>query len=142
MRPVKEPVKTANHNPALAVIFWMVISVFILIGITSTVSYYVLPFREYGKFVFPSILAILLLLSITLLIIAVREKIGGIFGKFLLLTGASAIGTAAGILLQNFLTGTAGEYVFFIVGLIIAPVGFLTGIIGSMVMFIKKRKFG
>lgn len=140
MGSAKKPVKDKKPSITLTAIFWTIIAVFISIGIITTVSWYFLPFRAYGKFVFPSVLAVFLILSIALLIIAIREKIEGIFGKFLILTGASAVGTAVGILLENFLTGTVGESIFFVVGVMIAPVGFLVGIIGSMVLFVKRRR--
>jgi len=140
MSPIRDPAKYKKPSITLASIFWALVAVFISIGIITTVLYYFIPFRAYGKFIFPSILAVLLILSIVLLVIAVKEKVGGILGKFLILTGASAIGIAVGIILENFLTGTVGESIFFIIGVMIAPIGFLVGVIGSMVLFVKRRK--
>ena len=109
MRYTKKSTKSINPTNTLTAIFWTSVAIFISIGIFMTVSYYFLAFRAYGKFIFPPIFSVFLLLSIALLIIAIKEKIEGIFGKFLILTGASAIGTAIGVLLENFLTGTIGE---------------------------------
>ena len=46
-----------------------------------------------------------------------------------------------GILLDNFLTGTYAEGIFFIIGVVIAPIGFLVGLIGSIVFFVKKSVY-
>ena len=139
MSYTKNSNKTKNPTNILTAIFWTLVAIFIFIVIIVGAVNYLSAFRAYGKFLIPSIITIFLLLSITLLILAIKENIEGIFGKFLILTGASAVGIAAGILLENFLTGTIGESIFFIIGVVIAPIGFLVGIIGSIVFFAKKR---
>ena len=131
-------VKGSRPTPVLSSLFWALLAIFISILGFMTVSYFILAIREYGKFVFPAILSIFLFLSVALLVIAIREKVEKTFKIFLILTGASALGTAVGVLLENFLTGTVGEGMFFILGVIIAPIGFLAGIIGSMVCFTKR----
>ena len=134
-------IKTSKPTQILSSLFWALVAIFITILGFMVVSYFILAFREYGKFIFPSILAIFLLLSIALLVIAIRERVEKIIKIFLILTGASAIGTAIGVLLENFLTGTVGESIFFVIGVIIAPIGFLVGMVGSMaLLFIKRRK--
>jgi len=123
----------------LSSFFWALVAIFIIIlGITVALNLDVLLLRDYGKYIFPAVLSVFLLLSIALLVVAIREKVRKILKIFLILTAASALGTAAGIMLENFLTGTIGEGVFFIIGVIIAPIGFLAGIIGSIVLFVKK----
>lgn len=123
----------------LSSFFWALVAIFIIIlGITVALNLDVSLLRDYGKYIFPAVLSVFLILSIALLVVAIRENVRKILKIFLILTAASALGTAAGIMLENFLTGTIGEGVFFIIGVVIAPIGFLAGIIGSIVLFIKK----
>lgn len=131
-------IKGNKPNTAILSLFWALLAIFIILlgfivalNLTSSL-------REYGKFIFPVVLSIFLLLSLALLIMALREKIEKKLKIFLILTGASALGTAAGILLENFLTGTLGEGIFFVIGVIIAPLGFLAGMIGSIVCLTKR----
>ena len=123
----------------LSAFFWALVAIFIIIlGITVALNLDVSLLRDYGKYIFPAVLSVFLLLSIALLVVTIREKVRKILKIFLILTAASALGTAAGIILENLLTGTIGEGVFFIIGVVIAPIGFLAGIIGSIVLFVKK----
>ncbi len=125
----------------LSSLFWTLVAIFITILGFIAVSYFILAFREYGKFIFPLILTIFLLLSIALLAIAIRQRVEKMIKIFLMLTGASATGIAVGVLLENFLTGTVGEPIFFAIGIIVAPIGLMVGMVGSMVLlFIKRRK--
>ena len=133
---------TKGYKPTtlLSSLFWALVAIFIIIlGITVALNLDVSLLRNYGKYVFPAVLSFFLLLSIVLLVVAIRENIRKILKIFLILTAASALGTAAGIILENLLTGTIGEGVFFIIGVVIAPIGFLAGIIGSIVLFVKRR---
>ena len=122
----------------LSSLFWALTAIFISLLVIVVALNLDLPLRDYGKYIFPAILSVFLLLSIALLVVAIRERFRKILRIFLILTAASALGTAAGILLENFLTGTYGEGIFFVIGVIIAPLGFLAGIIGSIVLFIKR----
>jgi len=75
--------------------------------------------------------------------------------KFLILTGASAIGLPVFVLLHNAIyglfilwfgadfwdrTGLGDEPVFFIMAIVICPLGFLVGIVGSVVLAIRNKK--
>ncbi len=141
-------IKMTTHNTKLTIgskptkllssLFWALAIVFAgLLAVTLAFNLD-LPLRDYGKYIFPAVLSVFLLLSIALLVVVIREKVRKILKTFLILTAASALGTAVSILLENFLTGTYGEGIFLVIGTIIAPIGFLTGIIGSIVLFIKK----
>lgn len=105
-------VKNLRSSPVLSSLFWTLFATFISILGVMGASYFILTLREYGKFIFPAILSIFLLISLALLVIAIREKIGKILKVFLIITGASAVGAAVGILLENFLTSTVGEGIF------------------------------
>lgn len=131
-------------------IFWALVGVFIVI-----VSVFSIPaFRDLVMgFLFIIISgSIFLLLGVTLIVLTVKEKVGGTLKKFFLLTGASSAGFFVFVLLHNFVyglfihffgadfwdrIGTGDEPVFFIMAIIVCPLGFLVGAIGSIVLGIK-----
>ena len=88
-----------------------------------------------------------------LILLTIKEKVGGTLKKFLLLTGASATGFPLFILLHNAVyglfihffgadfwdrIGLGDEPFFFIMIIFVCPIGFLVGIVGSMVLRYKK----
>ena len=84
------------------------------------------------------------LLGLALLILIVKKKVEGLQGllkKFLLLTGASAVGYLPFILLHNAVSALFGveEPFFFILAVFVCPLGFLVGAVGTIVL-LKKRK--
>jgi hypothetical protein len=80
-------------------------------------------------------------LGVTLLVLTVKTKVGGMLKKFLLLTGASAAGLPVFVLLHGLVGGLLNteEPVFFIVATIVCPIGFLVGAVGSIVLAIKTK---
>ncbi|MCD4705498.1 hypothetical protein K8R61_00265 [bacterium] len=95
------------------------------------------------------------LLGFVLTILTAKSEIKGKLRKFLLLTGVSSAGMLVSILLHNFIyglfiflfgenvwgpSGAGDEPVFFIIAIIICPIGFLIGAIGSGILFIKKTR--
>ena len=79
----------------------------------------------------------------------------GILKKFLILTGASSTGFFVSIFLHNMFYAlniitshiivlkylTEALHVgFFIIAVIVCPIGFLVGMVGSIVLLIRKRK--
>ena len=105
---------------------------------------------------------VLLALGISMLILGgaiiyftIKEKLTGLPMVFMSLTGASAAGITISIFLHNaiyglfiywfgseFWTGIGlpDEPIFFFLGLILFPVTLLAGIIGTIVLVIKKRR--
>jgi hypothetical protein len=92
------------------------------------------------------------ILGIYLVILTQREKIKGKLKFFLVLVGIAPIFMILGSILHNFVYalgiyflgqefwGTGGdEPFFFIISIIVAPLIFLVGVIGSFVMMIKKH---
>jgi hypothetical protein len=131
--------KSNKPTPLLSSLFWALVAIFIIIlGVVLALNLD-LPLRDYGKYIFPAVLSVFLLLSIALLVVAIRERVRKILKVFLILTAASALGIAVGVMLENFLTGTYGEGIFLVIGVIIAPIGFLVGLIGSTVLFVKRN---
>ena len=75
--------------------------------------------------------------------------------KFLILTGASAVGFFLSVILHNLVyglfihlfgsgfwerIGLGDEPFFFIIAVFVCPIGFLVGAVGSIVLFIKERR--
>ena len=129
-------------------IFWALIAVFIVI----VCLFFVPPFRDLlaGSELFLIPIVVFFLLGVALIVLALREKVAGMLKKFLLLTGASSVGFFVSILLHNAIYGLfiyffgadfwngGDEPFFFILALIVFPLGFLVGAVGSIVLTIKK----
>jgi hypothetical protein len=92
-------------------------------------------------------------LGLVLIFLTVKEKVEGKLKKFLILTGASAAGFFISVLLHNFLyglfiflfgtdfwkrIGLGDEPFFFFLAIIVCPLGFLIGVVGSATLFIKR----
>jgi len=135
------------------VIFWALVGVFVVI-----VSAMAIPaVRELlmGLLFIAISGAVFALLGAALIFLTVKEKVGGLFKKFLLLTGASAVGIPLSIFLHNAIyglfilwfgadfwdrIGLGDEPVFFIMAIIVCPIGFLVGVVGSIVLTIKRSR--
>ena len=132
-------------------IFWAMVGIFvIIIGMVFTLNLLEgdLPF---GYIMFPAF-AIFVGLGVTLIVLTVKRKVGGMLKKFLLLTGASAVGLPVFAVLHNlvyallilwfgedFWGSTGDEPVFFILAVIVCPIGFLVGAVGTIVLAIKNK---
>ena len=128
-------------------IFWALVGVFIVI----VCLFFIPPFRDLlaGSELFLLPFAVFFLLGITLIVLTLKEKVGGMLKKFFLLAGASSAGVFVSILLhgavyalfiyffgEGFWNG-GDEPVFFIMAIIVCPLGFLVGAVGSIVLAIK-----
>jgi len=90
---------------------------------------------------------IFLLLGLALIVFALKDKIQGKLKRFLLLTGTSALGVFPFIILHNLTTALLStifkqeieEPFFFILAVIICPIGFIVGSIGSIVLINKQK---
>ena len=107
-----------------------------------------------GSLLFLLPFAIFFLLAIVLIFLTLKEKIEGRLKKFLLLTGVSGAGLFVSVLLHNLIyglfiywfgqdfwknIGIGDEILFFFLAIIVCPIAFLVGVIGSMVLFIKQK---
>ena len=81
-------------------------------------------------------------LGVTLLVLMAKTKVERGLKKFLLLTEASFVGLPVFGILHNAVSGLTNfeEPVFFILAIIVCPVGFLVGAIGSIVLKVKKSR--
>ena len=110
--------------------------------------------RVYMGFLFSSG-ALFLSLGITFLVLTIKGKTKGISRKFQLLTGASAVGIPISAILHNAIyalfilwqgegfwdrIGLGDEPFFFIMAIIVCPIGFLVGVVGSIVLTKKKSR--
>ncbi len=80
-------------------------------------------------------------LGATLLVLTAKAKVRGILKKFLLLTEASFTGLLVFGILHNVVSAlfNTEEPVFFILAIIVCPVGFLVGVVGIIVLATKKK---
>ncbi|MBA7700381.1 hypothetical protein ES703_109095 [subsurface metagenome] len=137
-------------------IFWALVGVFVVsVGIMVSAPL-LLPTlqRVYMGFLFSSG-ALFLSLGITFLVLTIKGKTKGISRKFQLLIGASAVGIPISAILHNAIyalfilwqgegfwerIGLGDEPVFFIIAIIVCPIGFLVGVVGSIVLTKKKSR--
>jgi hypothetical protein len=137
-------------------VFWALVAMFIVLVMLMLATPAALPpaFRGAFLWIFFTSGAVSFLLGVALIVLTVKEKIRGMPKKFLLLTGASAVGLPVFGLLHNAIyalficwfgadfwsrTGLEDEPVFFILAAIICPLGFLTGIVGSLVLAARNK---
>lgn len=131
-------------------VFWLLMGVFVIILGIFFVPVIRDLFRGELFLVFPFIFS---LLGAVLLFLTLKKKVKGKIRKFLILTGASSTGFFIGILLHNvfYALGIVAGHIaplrflaealhvaFFIIAVLICPLGFLIGAIGSIIIFIKK----
>ena len=129
-------------------IFWALVGVFVVV-----VCLFAIPAaRELlmGLLFIAVSGAVFCLLGIALIVLTVKQKVGGLVKKFLLLTGASAVGIPASILLHNAVYALVfvnilnrpdiDEPFFFIMAIVVCPIGFLVGAVGSVVLAVKYRQ--
>ncbi len=133
----------------LTTVFWTFIATFVLIVSGAFVGEWLM-----GPYFIPAI-AIFFLLGAALIFFTLKEKVEGTLKKFLILAGGSAVlffisvvlhnlfyalGTVTGhITLLKYLTGTF-DVAFFLIAVIVCPIGFLVGVVGSIVLFVKGRR--
>ena len=142
----------SQKRNTLIIMFYLVIIVFVI-----TVGMLLIPgFRGYINTAFVIISGIILvILGSALIGLTLVQKVEGKLKKFLMLTGASAAGFFVFALLHNIFYGLeqvtghitilsylikAFEVIFFLIAILACPIGFLIGVIGTIVMFSKKRK--
>jgi len=149
-------------------LFWAVLGAFILVFITIFVMNP--PIRTILNDLYPDetvsavvsiffplsgLLFFALGLALLILTIRARARLDRLLKRFLLLTSSSAVGVFASILLHGVVyglfillfgedfwsrTGLEDEPFFFIMGLLVCPIAYLAGTVGSIVLIIQKKK--
>jgi hypothetical protein len=142
----------SQKENVLTVTFYLLVVVFVL-----TISIIFIPaFREFVSGTFMIISGVILVILGSMLIgLTLVQKVKGKLKKLLILTGASAAGFFVFVLLHNIFYALgqvashitilsylmkAFEVVFFLVAIFASPIGFLIGVIGTIVLLNKKRK--
>jgi len=145
-------VAISQKESVLRVTFYLLVAVFIL-----AISIIFIPvFRGLVSGIFMIISGIILVMLGSILIgLTLVQKVEGKLKKLLILTGVSAAGFFVFSLLHNIFYGLeqvtghitilsypmkAFEVIFFLVAIFACPIGFLIGVIGTIIMFNKKRK--
>jgi hypothetical protein len=142
-----------NYAKILKKVFYSMIGIFVLI-----LCFFVVPFSDTLRrtlFPYAGLLGLaFLILGIMLIVFTIKAKVKGKLKVFLILVGGSAGMVLVSVLLHNlvyalaivsenivwlswlfeFLHGT-----FFIIGLLVCPIVFIVGVVGSIVMFCKKN---
>ena len=124
-------------------VFWALVGVFV---ITIGMTFIPLPIGFFAAG------GVLVLLSVALLFLTVKTKVGGLLKKFLLLTGASALGIPIFAILHNVAYmlgimwfgesafGNGDEPVLFFMAILVCPIAFLVGVVGTIVLIIKSKQ--
>ena len=134
-------------------IFWALVAVFVVV-----IAVMVIPAARELLMGIPFMIisgAVLFGLGVALIFLTVKEKVGGRLKRFLLLTGASAIGIPLGVVLHNAVyglfiywfgadfwdrAGLGDEPFFFIMAITVCPTGFLVGAVGRIVLAVREHR--
>ena len=120
-------------------------------------QFFIPPVRELfmGSELFLVPFIVFSLLGLALTFLTVREKIEGKLKKFLILVGVSSAGFFISVFLHNafYALGIIASQIivlrylmealnvaFFIIAIFLCPLSFLVGVVGSIVLFIKRRE--
>lgn len=138
------------RKQTLQTVFWILVGIFIVIF-----SYFAIPFaHKIKRALFPYMAVIaftFFLLGGLLTYYTIKLKIEGKLKWFLILTGICPMIFLISVLLHNFVYGLfiylfgenfwngGDEPFFFILAHIVCPIAFLTGIIGSIIIMLKKN---
>jgi len=142
----------SQKENTLTITFYLLVAVFV-----SAISIIFIPaFRGFVSGTFMIISGVILVILGSVLIgLTLVQKVEGKLKKFLMLTGASAVGFFVFALLHNIFYALeqvtshitilsylmkAFEVIFFLIAIFACPIGFLIGVIGTIIMFNKKRK--
>ena len=122
-------------------VFWALVVVFVIVISMIVIPRPMMPVW-FSQAIYFSAITVFVLLGVALLFLTVKTKVGGILKKFLLLTGASAVGLPVFIFLHNAVSGLfkIEEPVFFIMATVVCPLGFLVGAVGTIVLAIKSKQ--
>jgi hypothetical protein len=124
---------------ALLVVFVIVVSMLFIPPVNELLVDMENP-TTMGYVFFLSAGVVIIGLGVTLIVLTVKTKVRGMLKKFLLLTEASFMGLFVFGILHNVISALLNteEPVFFILAIIVCPIGFLVGAIGSIVLTIKR----
>ncbi len=132
-----------------------VLGLLIVIFLTLIIYFAVPMPHETKRVLFPLIAVFgiaFFVLGIALLVMTIKKKVKSPLKWFLILTGASSAAVFPSVILHNFIYGLltylvgpdvwgkgGDEPFFFILALIVCPIVFLIGSIGSVILMVKKK---
>lgn len=132
-----------NFKPT-TILFWALVVVFAIIIGNMMFFPAFLPesLKTYMIYIIFTFWAVLFLLGLALIVSTVKQKMGGMLKNFLLLAGASAVGFPLFVVLHNLVSALLDveEPFFFILAVIVCPLGFLVGATGTIVLLKKKKE--
>ncbi len=119
-------------------IFWMMVADFFII-ILGMLGLFRLSEDMSLRFIAFAAWAFFTGLGIVLIVLTMKQKVAGKLKVLLLLTGASATGFLVFVILHNLVSALLNieEPVFFILAVIMCPLGFLVGTVGTIIQAIK-----
>ena len=141
------------NGKLIRAVFWGLVAAFIVvIGLFSIPTA-----RELlmGSIFLVTSGAVLLSLGGVLIYLTLKEQMAGMLKKFLILTGVSAVGIPISVVLHNAIyglliywfgadfwerIGLGDEPFFFVLAIIVCPIGFLAGTVGSIVQFVRSAR--
>jgi len=142
-------IKNQKGISMLITVFWIFIATFVLFVSGAIIGEWLK-----GPY-FLSVMAAFFLLGGALIFFTLKEKVEGMLKKFLILAGGSAVLFFVSVVLHNlfYALGTVIGHItllkylveiihvaFFLIAVIACPIGFLVGVVGSIVLFVKGRR--
>ena len=136
-----------NRLKKIKITLGLLIAVFLLI-----VSFFVVPMPDEIRrplFLLAAVLGIaFFVLGVILLVMTIKSKVKSPLKWFLIMTGASSAAVFPSVILHNLVYGlliylggpdVGDEAFFFILALMVCPIVFLVGAVGSVVLMVKKK---
>ena len=127
---------------ASAALFIAMVCTMLFLRAVKSVRKLLMPYGFFG------IIAALMILGVILIVLTIQKEVEGTSRVFLLLTGASAAGMSIFAILHNLVTAmfiklfrvskNFDEPVFFILAVVVCPLGFLAGVAGTIVLAVNK----
>ena len=137
---------------SIRLIFWITVAVFVIIILSMLSGDQFIGGAAYRYIMFPAFI-VLFGLGIALLVLTVKKGPEGKRRAFLILTGASAVGIPASAVLHNLVyallilifgedvwASLGDEPVFFFLAVIVCPIAYLVGAIGTIVLAARDRR--
>ena len=121
------------RNKPINSVFWALVGIFVVAISMTFVRIPIAFFIASG---------VMVLLGAVLIFLTLRTKVRGVLKVFLLLTGSSACGLFVFGVLHNvvsYLLDTE-EPVFFMLAILVCPIGFLVGVVGTIVINIRSKQ--
>jgi len=147
VRKIKSKIGRDSHPLRLMTTFWSLVAVFFLL-LTLTL----LGIRLHKTYLI--LIGLFFFLGLALMFFTLKAKVAGKLRKFLILTGTGSVGFFVSVILHNLIyglfiylfgsdfwqrVGLSDEPFFFFVAILVCPLVFLIGVLGTVVILIKRR---